>query len=554
MGKRYNLLSVLLAVVFLAAVLSSTGCSKKSTQSGQTAGGNETAVTETPVPEAEPAAADAGDNSGEGNTAGDTDGQTANAMTPEEEENVFQELIASIPLKAKETVTYDFDNVSVHDPSIVKAEDMFYIFGSHLAAAKSTDLINWTQIANGVTEKNKLIPDARTEMKEAFDWARTNTFWAPDVVQLEDGRYYMYYCNCEGSSPLSALGIAVSDDIEGPYRDLGIILKSGMSGAGEDGDTYNAVYDPNVVDPCVFYDKDNRLWMMYGSYSGGIFILELDKKTGFPLESGYGKKILGENHLRIEASFIQYSKETDYYYMFLSFGGLTADGGYNIRVARSKTPDGPYYDSMGQDMINCKGPAGTFFNDKAAEPYGAKIMGNFHWNYVEGEVEGQRTGYVSPGHNSTYYEEETGRYFLIFHTRFENRGEVHQVRVHQMFLNEDGWFVAAPYRYVGETISTYTEGEVAGAYKVINHGHDISKELKQSENLVLMEDHRVIGALHGTWELKNDNTCILTVDEKTYKGVFLKQWDENGLKNVMTFSVLSEEGIAIWGSGYRAME
>jgi len=51
---------------------------------------------------------------------------------------------------------------------------------------------------------------------------------------------------------------------------------------------------------------------------------------------GYGKKLLGANHSRIEGPYIQYSPDTGYYYLFLSFGGLTADGGYNIRVARSQ--------------------------------------------------------------------------------------------------------------------------------------------------------------------------------------------------------------------------
>jgi len=62
---------------------------------------------------------------------------------------------------------------------------------------------------------------------------------------------------------------------------------------------------------------------------------------------GYGKKLLGANHSRIEGPYIQYSPDTGYYYLFLSFGGLTADGGYNIRVARSQNPDGPYYDAEG---------------------------------------------------------------------------------------------------------------------------------------------------------------------------------------------------------------
>ncbi|NLJ97593.1 MAG: family 43 glycosylhydrolase [Clostridiales bacterium] len=478
---------------------------------------------------------------------------TTKQLTEEEELEIFNDIIARIPLKAEEPIKYEFSNVSVHDPSVVLLDDTYYIFGSHLAVAKTKDFMNWTLVASGVTKNNPVIPDAKKEMEEAFTWARTDTFWAPDVIQLEDGKFYYYYCNCEGSSPLSALGYAVSDNIEGPYKDLGILMKSGMSdGPSENGDRYDARIYPNVIDPHVFYDKEGRLWMLYGSYSGGIFILELDTKTGKPLESGYGKKLLGKNHLRIEGGYIQYSKETDYYYMFLSFGGLDRVGGYNIRVARSKTPDGPYYDYEGNDMIDCQGPTGSFFDDSAAEKYGSKLMGSFRWNSIEGEENSNRKAYLSPGHNSTIYQEDTGKYFLIFHTRFEGRGEQHEVRVHQMFLNEDGWFVVAPYRYVGETIGSYTENDVIGAYKAINHQKDISPKVKQSVNIVLQEDHSVIGDIHGTWELKNDNDLILTIDGIEYKGVFLKQWDEYGLKEVMTFTVLSKEGISIWGSGYQA--
>ncbi len=470
-----------------------------------------------------------------------------------EENNLLQTMLASAPLKAVASIQHTFTNASVHDPSIIKVDGTYYIFGSHLAAAKSNDLMNWEMIDNGVTKTNKIIPDAMSEMKEAFTWAKTNTFWAPDVIQLADGRFYMYYCNCEGSSPLSALGIAVSDNIEGPYKDLGIILKSGMTlEPSENGDKYDARVYPNVVDPCVFFDKDGRLWMMYGSYSGGIYILELNPETGFPIESGYGKKLLGANHLRIEGAYVQYSKETDYYYMFLSYGGLASDGGYNIRVCRSKNPDGPYLDYAGNDMILCRGSSGSFFDDRAAEKYGTKLMGNWRFQSIDGEESKKDIGYVSPGHNSTIYEEESGKYFLVFHTRFEGGGERHQVRTHQMFLNENGWFVVAPYRYSGETIGTYTKNDVVGAYKMINHHNDISNVVRTSENIILKSDQTIVGAYHGTWELQGDNTCSLTIDGVTYQGVFLKQWDENNKKDVMTFTVLSQEGVALWGSGYEA--
>ncbi|NLH14461.1 MAG: family 43 glycosylhydrolase, partial [Firmicutes bacterium] len=83
-------------------------------------------------------------------------------------------------------------SASVHDPSIIKAGDAYYVFGSHLAAAKSKDLRNWTSIETRVHDKNRLIPNVYTELEETFTWAQTDTLWAPDVAQLPDGRFYMY--------------------------------------------------------------------------------------------------------------------------------------------------------------------------------------------------------------------------------------------------------------------------------------------------------------------------------------------------------------------------
>ncbi|WP_420809532.1 hypothetical protein [Bacillus tequilensis] len=52
---------------------------------------------------------------------------------------------------------------------------------------------------------------------------------------MADGKYYMYYNACRGDSPRSAMGIAVADNIEGPYKNKGIFLKSGMEGTSSDG-------------------------------------------------------------------------------------------------------------------------------------------------------------------------------------------------------------------------------------------------------------------------------------------------------------------------------
>ncbi len=441
-----------------------------------------------------------------------------------------------------------FGEVTVHDPSIMKAGDTYYVFGSHLASAKSADLMEWTQVSEGVQPGNVLIPDALNELKETFEWAETGTLWAADVIQLADGKFYMYYNACRGDSPRSALGVAVADNVEGPYKDLGILLRSGM-GPSEllpSESYYDATVHPNVVDPDVFFDKDGKLWMVYGSYSGGIYILEMNPETGMPEpDQGYGKKLLGGNHARIEGPYMLYSPETEYYYLFLSYGGLDSFGGYNIRVSRSKHPDGPFVDSEGKDMADAMGAPGTLFDDRSIEAYGTKLMGNFQWVGADGEA---GLGYVSPGHNSAYYDDASGKYFLIFHTRFPNAGESHGVRVHQMFMNKDGWPVAAPHRYAGETIGKYGKKEIAGNYMLVNHGREISNEMKRSAMVTLEPDGSIAGAISGAWTLTDGNQAAITIDGIVYNGAFIRQWDVRAESAVMTFTVLSQEGTAVWGT------
>ena len=450
---------------------------------------------------------------------------------------------ASEAVSAEEVVKPPrYQSVSVHDPSIIRAEDgTFYIFGSHMAAARSDDLISWTSISKDAQAGCTLVEDVQTQMKEALSWAKTTTFWAPDVQQLPDGRYAMYYCTCEGSSPLSALGLAIADAPEGPYRDQGIFLKSGMSG-------YNATYYPNVVDPCAFFDHEGRMWMVYGSYSGGIFILEMNPETGFPLEGqNYGTKLLGKNHARIEAPYILYSPETEYYYLFLSFGGLDSNGGYNIRVCRSRQPDGPYTDSLGQNMIDCGGAPGTFFHDVDYEPYGVKLMGGYKFASVESDTNKMVQAFRSPGHNSAYYEEETGRYFLVFHTRVANSGESFSVRVHQMFMNDEGWPVVAPLRYTGEGREVPLPENRPGAYKILFHEHDINPVEHVSITCTLHADGQVSGECTGTWESQESGSIHITVQGETYTGVFARCFDGAQSAWVSCFTALNEKGEALWG-------
>ncbi len=447
----------------------------------------------------------------------------------------------------------NFINASVHDPSVIKVGSEYYVFGSHLAAAKSPDLLKWYSIADGVSATNPLFNNVLTELAATFSWAESNTLWAADVIQLADGKFYMYYNACKGDSPRSALGIAVADKVDGPYVNKGIILKSGMWGlASEDGTVYDARKHPNAVDPDTFFDATGKLWMIYGSYSGGIFILQLDPATGKPLAGqGYGKRLIGGNHSRIEGAYVLYSPQTSYYYMFLSFGGLDAVGGYNIRVARSLNPNGPYLDAQSNDMVNVKANASLpIFDDATIAPYGVKLMGNFLFERKLGETgTGIGTGYVSPGHNSAYYDAESGKHFIIFHSRFPNRGEAHEIRAHQLVMNADGWPLIAPYRYANETLTTVRRDFIPGDFLLVNHGKDISATLKKSQLISLNSTGTITGAATGSWTLVGDNQIEISIDgSPVYKGVLLNQWDETAKAYALTFTALSNQGVAIFGS------
>ncbi|MBN2343155.1 MAG: glycoside hydrolase family 43 protein [Deltaproteobacteria bacterium] len=431
-----------------------------------------------------------------------------------------------------------FQDASVHDPSVIRTNNVYYVFGSHLAAAKTPNLMSWTQVAgDGVNASNPLFDDVVTELSDAFDWSTVVGLWAADVIQLEStGKYLMYYNSCEGSSPLSAMGIASSDSIEGPYTDEGVFLYSGGSG-------YNASVLPNAIDPDTFYDKDGVMRMVYGSYSGGIYMMDMNPATGFPMTADdYGTHLLGGNHIQIEGPYIQYSPQTDYYYLFTSYGGLAAGDGYNIRVARATTPHGPYTDHAGVDQATVTSAPFDYS--------GVKMMGDHVWANTGGSH-----GYVSPGHNSSYYEAATDTYFLIFHARFPLTGNFHQIRVHQMYMTIDGWPVAAPLRYAPRSNSSGVEptatdyiglSEIPGAYQFLNHGRDISGTIKESVGATLSSDGAISGSVSGIWTFAGNNAFVVNLSGTDFRGVVSRQYNDYSNQFQVTFAGVSAAGETLW--------
>jgi len=454
-----------------------------------------------------------------------------------------------------------FRDVTVHDPEVIRVGGTFYIFGSHLAVAKSQDLIVWEQLSRDWARDNPIIPNPGEELREAMLWPQPNaeSTWAKSVIEL-NGQFYMFFSAAHWYSPgRSAIAIAIAEDIEGPYRYDGMILKGYGQGAviesvdGLVGERYDIARHPGVIDPHVFFDTNGVLWMVYGSYAGGIHIIELDPADGRPKPGqGYGVRIAGGNHAPMEGPFIQHLSQTGYYYLMVSFGTLAPGGGYDIRVARSKNPYGPFLDPSGKDLNSFIDHDDRLLIDgrnwRNSDPFGAKLLGNFR-------LRESGIGYVSPGHSSMCYDEATGQIFAIFHSRFPGFGHMHNVRVHQLFLNQEGWLVMAPHRYAGETIGTYSEGDIIGTYQYINHGtriqenwDDANPMITESRTIELEADGAISGDVTGTWELTDNHYATITIDGEVFHGVFLEQWD-NGLgKHVMAFTALSDGNVSIWGS------
>jgi len=463
-----------------------------------------------------------------------------------------------------------FSSVTVHDPSVfLSADNEFYVIGSHLAAARTTDFIQWRQVTLDWNNRPNMFypqdnPDpavqtVKAQIDDVMRGARNALgFFAGDIHRMPNGKFYQYYC-ITSSWYCSAIGLAIADNIEGPYITQGLIVRSGeaadnsMTPDGVTGRWVMSLY-PNCIDPQVFFDKNNEnFYMVYGSWSGGIFIMDLDPGTGMlkpesaiNLENGgYGRKLIRNSHSSIEGPYIIYSPETQYYYLFVSYGGLAANGGYNMRVFRSRSPEGPYEDAVHPN-------AGNELRNSEHHNYGVKIMGGYKFIYLEGERSRRSNGYLSPGHNSVYYDSDAGRYFLIYHQRFEGRGEFHEVRVHEMFLNKDGWFIAAPFRHDGGTIRSFNRDSLSGTWKLINHGKENNIIPVESQVFQFLRNGRITGPNNssGIWELGSDNkTANITLNGILYNGVFLRCYDENNNQWVQAFTALSQNGIALWGAG-----
>lgn len=446
-----------------------------------------------------------------------------------------------------------------------------------MSAAESEDMRTWKSMTGGYSySSDNQVYGKLYDSKGPFAFTgKANSviktdgndvrLWAPDVKYSEKiGKYYMYFCTTSNYYT-STVCYATADSPEGPFEWKGNLIYSGFSEQVLDktnvldyvdktyvednylngGVSYNNSKWPNALDPTIFWDKDGRMWMTYGSWSGGIFLLEINEETGEAIhpeadpendvDPYFGKRLIGGGHTSIEAPYILYDSVSDYYYLFVSYGNLQRTGGYQIRVFRSKTPDGNYED------MNGKAPKLGAGNPKT---FGLKLSGNYM-------LPSLNMAYMATGHNSAFAAKD-GKRYVVYHSRFEKKGEVHEPRVHQYLTNEEGWPCMLPYETDGEEVnaSGYNKEEIIGEYYVINQGTDVSADIAEPFKLVLTQNGNVFGkSTTGTWEQKEGSYQMhITYGGKEYSGVFCKMKDEAGTNCIVFSAVGGNE--SVWGVKY----
>lgn len=470
-------------------------------------------------------------------------------------------------------------NLGIHDPSIFIDEHdgkkTYYVFGTHISQAKSDDLTQWSipKRNNGYVnmDKNVIYGDTQKNLEETFKWAGFNdadssngyNLWAPDVIYNENFEWadgskgaYLYYYSASSTWRRSAIGVLASTNIESPYSYVDTIVYSGFSKVdstdGSDrninyinthldeliknktidgfndkwvrkaGKEYNTDYVPNALDPTVFRTKEGKLQLVYGSWSGGIFLLDLDEKTGTPIYPGedgetedgrvidryFGTKLAGGFHRSGEGPYISYSEESDSYYLYLTYGGLASDGGYNMRVFKSDNVSGPYVDAKGNRPL--------FTQADNNDNYGVKVMGNY-------KLDGMSKGYKSAGHNSILHDE--GKAYNVFHSRFDNQGETFELKVHPMLMSANGWLLTLPYEYNSTLIpaSALKDQEYFGTYEMVNHGINTTSSMGVNQTLILNKDYSISGDFSGTYSVNEKNQIQLVIGDITYEGIVSTQ-------------------------------
>lgn len=265
--------------------------------------------------------------------------------------------------KDRKTYKNPVIDYSLPDPTVIQAPDgYFYLYATenirNIPIHRSRNLVDWEEIGTAFTDATRPTFEPKGGL------------WAPDINYI-NGKYVLYYSmSVWGGEWTCGIGVAMADKPEGPFTDLGEIIRS------------RKIDVQNSIDQ--YYIEDGgKKYLFWGSFRG-IYGIELSD-DGLSVRDGAGKKqVAGTAY---EGVYIH--KKGGYYYMFASVGscceGLKST--YTTVVGRSESLFGPYTDKQGRPMLQ-----------------------NHHEVLIHGN-----DAFVGTGHNAELITDKNGTDWVLYH-------------------------------------------------------------------------------------------------------------------------------------------
>ena len=246
------------------------------------------------------------------------------------------------------------------DPSAHVWEDgRIYIYASHdMDPARGCDLMDRYHVYSSSDMANWQ-DEGEILSSEDVKWGRPEGgfMWAPDCAYRK-GNYYFYYPHPSDSKWNDSwkIGVAVSEYPNKGFRDLGYI--NGLGGFG-------------MIDPCIFVDEDEQVYMYYGGAAhclGG-------KMKGDMLSLDGEMKTMEGLHDFHEAAWVLKYKEL--YYLMYSDNVQPCN---NMRYAVSSSPLGPWkHKGIMLKPVGCETTHGSI----------AQFKGEWYLFYHNQKISGQ---------------------------------------------------------------------------------------------------------------------------------------------------------------------
>lgn len=228
----------------------------------------------------------------------------------------------------------------LHDPSVIKSGSCYYAYstGFENDAANPTGSITvhrsctsatgpWTDVGNTWSSTPAWITQRLGSTPP--------NIWAPDINYF-DGEYHLYYGASLWGTATAAMGLLTSASPEGPWTDRGMVTDA------------NYPIDPDVV-----RGADGRLYISWGSFTGGASWMHV-------LDENTGKLSTTDNNLWKIATGVEgvsIVQNGGYFYLFGSKGTCCSgtNSTYYTVVGRSASVTGPYLDQAGNNVASGAG-------------------------------------------------------------------------------------------------------------------------------------------------------------------------------------------------------